>query len=152
MQQVQFTLAKDSRNQLSMQNWYSKLKFSSFLFVFGAIPFIILFENGCTNYTSGVRNPVIKAVKTSTETDGYVSNINFHSFQNSDSSWGFTVFVNSKPYLQYRKIPFLKTSSGFRSKNDAEKVATLFINTIEKGDLTPELNEKLLDSLGISLK
>lgn len=134
-----------------MQNWYSKRKFISSLFVFSAISFLLLFLNGCTNNTSSIRNSVTKDIKTTSETEGYVSYSKFRSFQNSDSTWGFTVFVNSKPYLQYRKIPLPKVSSGFKSRIDAEKVAKLFVRLIEKGDLTPDLNEKLLDSLGISL-
>jgi hypothetical protein len=141
-----------SRNQLSMQNWYSKRKFISSLFVSGAILLLILIVSTCTNNNSGSRSSVSRAVNTTMETDGNLSNIKFHSFQNSDSTWGFTLFVNSKPYLQYRKIPFPAASSGFKSKNDAEKVATLFVREIEKGDLSPELNKKLLDSLGILLE
>ena len=134
-----------------MQNCYPKMRFVSSLLVFSVISFLILFLTGCQNNTPEVRRSVNSPTKETLGSDGYASYIKFRSFQNSDSTWGFTIFVNSKPYLQHRKIPFTKASSGFKSKNDAEKVATVFVRTIEKGYLTPDLNEKLLDSLGISL-
>ncbi len=134
-----------------MQNWYSKRKFISSLFVFSTFLFVMLLVNGCTNNTNGGKKSV-QGTKATPEADGYTSYIKFRSFQNSDSTWGFTVFVNSKPYLQYRKIPFHEASTGFVSKIDAEKVATFFVREIEKGDLAPGLTKKLIDSLGVSLK
>jgi len=134
-----------------MQNWYFKIRCVSSLLVFCSITFLILFVTGCRNHTPETRKLISPVTKDASGSDGYVSYIKFRSFQNSDSTWGFTIFVNSKPYLQHRKIPFTKAASGFKSKNDAEKVATQFVRIIEKVDLTPDLNEKLLDSLGISL-
>ena len=134
-----------------MQNWDSKWKFINSLLVFCIIIFLVLFVTGCGNHTPEIRKLISPVTNEALGSDGYASSIKSRSFQNSDSTWGFTIFVNSKPYLQYRKIPFPKASSGFITKNDAEKVATLFVRTIEKGDLTPNLNKKLIDSLDILL-
>ena len=83
--------------------------------------------------------------------EDYPSHINFRSFQNADSSWGFTIFVNTKPYLHHKNIPFNKANSGFKTKNDAEKVARLFTKMMQRGELNPTLDKYSLDSLEISM-
>lgn len=85
------------------------------------------------------------------ESADYPAYIKFRTFQNPDSTWGFTVFVNSRPYLHNKKIPVDRAVSGFRSKTDAESVAELFAKMIRNGDPTPKLNQKAIDSLGILL-
>ena len=75
--------------------------------------------------------------------------VKFHSFQNPDSTWGFTIIVNSKPFRQYKNIPFKSSTSGFESRKDAEKVADIFSRMIRNGDLSPRLSKRILDSLGI---
>jgi hypothetical protein len=77
------------------------------------------------------------------------SYIKFRTFQNSDSSWGFTIFMNSRPYIHNKNVPVSGSNSGFRSKNDAEKVADLFSKMLRKGNLNPKINKNTLDSLGI---
>jgi hypothetical protein len=76
----------------------------------------------------------------------------FRSFQNPDSTWGYTILVNSKPYLNYTRIAFLKSGSGFSSKRDAELVAGVIVNKIRNGDIVPKLNKKTIDSLELILK
>jgi hypothetical protein len=97
------------------------------------------------NQTNGELNQIVGS-------EDYPSYFKFRSFRNSDSTWGFTLFLNSKPYLHYKKIPFPGAVSGFQSKNDAENVAGLFIRMIRTGVLTPKLDIKAVDSLGIIIK
>ena len=78
--------------------------------------------------------------------------VKFRSFQNSDSTWGYTIFVNSKPYIHYTRIPFLKTGSGFTRKKDAEIVAGMVVKMIQNGDMSPKLNKRITDSLESKLK
>jgi hypothetical protein len=77
------------------------------------------------------------------------SYIKFRTFQNSDSSWGFTIFMNSRPYIHNKNVPVSGSNSGFRSKNDAEKVADLLSKMLRQGNLNPKINKNTLDSLGI---
>lgn len=84
-----------------------------------------------------------------TESDTYPVYIKYRSFQNPDSTWGYTIFMNSKPYLHYSKIPF--KSKGFPSKKEAEIVAELLVKMIKNGDLNPKLNKKLIDSLELNM-
>ena len=69
------------------------------------------------------------------------------SFQNSDSTWGFTVFVNSRPYLHFKKIPYADSKWGFQSKEDAERIAAVFVKMLRNGDLSPTLTDSSIDSL-----
>jgi hypothetical protein len=85
----------------------------------------------------------------SDESPAYVK---FHSFQNPDSTWGFTIIVNSKPFRQYKMIPVNRSTSGFESQKDAELVANTFSKMIRNGNLSPRLNKRILDSLGITIK
>ena len=85
-------------------------------------------------------------------TEEYPVYARFSSFQNADSTWGYIIFVNNKPYLRVSKIPFRKSGSGYRSKADAEIVADLHVKMIKAGDLAPKLDKKIMDSLELKMK
>jgi hypothetical protein len=76
--------------------------------------------------------------------------VKFRSFQNPDSTWGYTVIVNSRPYLHYSRIPYKNT--GFSTKHEADFVAGILVKMIQKGDLSPKLNKKLIDSIQSEMK
>lgn len=86
-----------------------------------------------------------------TSSDGNPAYVRFSSFQNPDSTWGFTIFVDSRPFLLYKKIPVNRATKGFASKNDAESVARLFVMMVKAGDVNPTLTKKAIESLGISI-
>jgi hypothetical protein len=110
---------------------------------------LLIFSVGCTNRNPGSEVQVGNAINQISELVGQNAYIKFRSFQNSDSTWGFTIFVNSRPYLHYRRITLPGAGEGFLSKKDAEKVAGLFVKKIQDGITKPELNYKILDSLEI---
>ena len=87
--------------------------------------------------------------KTYEENRAYVK---FKSFQNPDSTWGFTIFVNSRPFLLYKKIPVSKAKHGFETRKDAETVAGIFVKMINNGNLKPSIDLKALDTLGIIIR
>jgi hypothetical protein len=108
---------------------------------------VMVFE-GCRN----TKGETIKENPDGNTEQQIVSDVNpayvrFSSFQNPDSTWGYTIFVNSRPYLRVTRTPFEKSGPGFRSKGDAEIVAGLIVKMIKNGDLTPTFDKKLLDSL-----
>ena len=78
--------------------------------------------------------------------------VRFSPFQNQDSTWGYTIFVNSRPYFRVSRTPFKKSGPGFRSREDAEIVAGLMVKMIKSGDLNPKFDKKLLDSLELNMK
>ena len=70
-------------------------------------------------------------------------------FRNSDSTWGFTIYVNGKIYIHQQAISVRGSTSGFRTEEDASKTSELFIRKI-KNHISPEtVSVKELDSLGI---
>jgi hypothetical protein len=112
--------------------------------------FYILSSSGCRQSSRNDREN-----KSETNSDlligpeGSNSNVKFRSFQSPDSTWGFTIFVNSKPFLHYKTIPADKSVSGFESQQEADEVASLFVKKIRKGDMTPALTKNEIDSLGL---
>ena len=85
-----------------------------------------------------------------TESDIYPSIVKYRTFQNPDSTWGYTIFVNSKPYLHYSRIPL--KNKGFPSREEAEMVAGVLVKMIQHGDPNPKLSKKIIDSLKIQMK
>jgi hypothetical protein len=134
-----------------MQKWYNKKVFFISLGSVGVFLILLLFikgRNPAFEKADGINQNIAMEKVLVEDTPSYVKYI---SFQNSDSTWGFTVFLNSRPYLHHKKIPFRKAESGFHSKKDADNVADVFVNKIRNGDLNPELNKKIIDSLNINL-
>lgn len=121
--------------------------------------FLILAINGAFFIASGCRDTVSargKGQLTSQPgniiyTEDNNTYINYRSFQNPDQTWGFTIFVNSMPFRHYNKIPYTRASAGFVTKDEADHVATLFVNLIGSGDQSPRLDRKSIDTLGITI-
>jgi hypothetical protein len=120
----------------------------------GIMILISLFvNNGCSNSSDLKRGKTIQSAHNQVSSpEESTSYLRYSSFQNPDSTWGFTIFVNSRPFLLYKKIPVNKAESGFNSKKDAESVAALFMKMVKNGDTSPKLTKKALDTLGIILK
>lgn len=132
----------------SVKTYYCKTS----LQFFGGL--IIMLEIISCGKKNSVENNVIsdKQISQQTvyeETRAYVK---YRSFQNSDSTWGFTIFVNSRPFLLYKKIPVDKAKFGFVSRKDAEKVAGIFVKMINNGNMKPSIDLKGLDTLGIIIR
>ena len=114
---------------------------------------ILLLLTGCRNIIGESDNkPINENMPQITAYDVIPAYVKFRSFQNPDSTWGYTIFVNSRPYLHYSRIPFTKTGSGFPSKEDAEIVAGLLVKMIQNGSLEPKLNKRIIDSLELKMK
>jgi hypothetical protein len=84
-----------------------------------------------------------------TESEFYPGFVKFRSFQNPDSTWGYTIIVNSRPYLHYSRIPY--KSKGFPSRREAEIVAGILVKMIRNGDSSPKLSKKIIDSLDLQM-
>jgi hypothetical protein len=135
-----------------MHNWFkNKVVFISLVSLVILSVFLLLANSSRNSYGNYSKNKLDGNINQLFGSEDYPSYINFRSFQNADSSWGFTIFINTKPYMHHKKIPFNKANSGFRSKKDADKVARLFTKMIQNGDLNPTLNKDALDSLEISM-
>lgn len=133
-----------------MHRRLSKNKFFILAFIILILSGQLFIYTGCRNRSGGqVVNKSENQINPVSETSEYPVFIKYSSFQNPDSTWGFTVLVNSRPYLHYKKIPFKGYDSGFHSKSEAEIVAGLFVKKMREGYSAPRLNKRTLDSLGI---
>lgn len=132
----------------SVKKYFYKISFP----VLMALLFMLVFTD-CRNEKS-IENNAGSGKSVSQQT-GYEENrayVKFKSFQNPDSTWGFTIFVNSRPFLLYKKIPVSKAKNGFESRKDAETVAGIFVKMINSGNLKPSIDLKALDTLGIVIR
>lgn len=135
-----------------MQNWFKNKVVLFSLVSLVILSVFFLFINLNRNFTgNNSKNKLEGNTNKLIISDDYPSNVNFRSFQNADSSWGFTIFVNTKPYIHQKKIPLNNANAGFGSKKDADNVARLFTKMIQNGDLNPTLNKNAIDSLKISM-
>jgi hypothetical protein len=102
---------------------------------------------GCHNEHSKIKDNEPK-INSAIESgfDIYPSTINYCCFQNADSTWGFTIFIDGRPVHYHRRIPVKDAVTGFKTKNDAEKVAGLFVERIKKGEKNPGIT---IDSLKV---
>lgn len=133
-----------------MQNKDKNGKFISFCsFVFFSVLFLLF---TCCKHGSGqVEKKPSGGNKTqTTNNDFYPAFVKYRSFQNPDSTWGYTVFVNSRPYLHYSRIPY--KSKGFPLRKEAEIVAGILAKMIRNGDPEPKLSKKIIDSLDLQMK
>jgi Domain of unknown function (DUF4907) len=112
----------------------------------------LLLLSGCRNKMGEINKTVQENMSQAALSEIDPALVTFRSFQNPDSTWGYTILVNSKPYLNYTRIPFLKSGSGFSSKRDAELVAGVIVKKIQNGEMTPKLDKKAIDSLELILK
>jgi len=117
------------------------------------IVFCFIIYSGC--HKANNMNGAAKVDKSGSQITVYEDKpvyVKFKSFQNLDSTWGFTIFVNSRPFLHYKKIPVERSSYGFESRKDAETVAGMFVKMIRNGNTTPSIDLKALDTLGITIR
>jgi Domain of unknown function (DUF4907) len=109
--------------------------------------YFLLFS-GCKNNPGEIEKKSIDGNMVQvTLTEVTPSFVKYRSFQNPDSSWGYTVFVNSKPYLHYSRIPLVKGGSGYPTREDADMVAGIIVRMIQNGNMSPKLNKRITDSL-----
>ncbi len=78
------------------------------------------------------------------------TNIRFITFKNSDNNgFGYDIEVDGRVYIHQPYIPAIPGNNGFKSKDDAEKVARLMEYKIKNNILPPTIEIKELDSLGV---
>ena len=56
-----------------------------------------------------------------------------------NQGWGYKVYVNSKLYITQDLIPCVSGNNPFKNSADAQKVANLVVQKIEKGILPPTI-------------
>lgn len=64
--------------------------------------------------------------------------------------WGYRISEKGKEIIDQQTIPGIPGNQGFRTSEDAQKVAELVIEKLEKGTFPPTISEEELQKLGIS--
>jgi hypothetical protein len=77
--------------------------------------------------------------------------ITYRIIPSEDNTYGYEIFVKKKLLIHQPDIPGMTGNKGFTQKSDAEKVAKLVIQKLQKGIMPPTIGRKELDSLKINL-
>ncbi len=64
--------------------------------------------------------------------------------------WGYSISEKGKRIIDQQTIPGVPGNQGFGTSEDAQKVAELVIEKLEKGAFPPTVSEEELQKLGIS--
>ena len=64
--------------------------------------------------------------------------------------WGYSISEKGKRIIDQQTIPGVPGNQGFLTSEDAQKVAELVIEKLEKGAFPPTVSEEELQKLGIS--
>jgi hypothetical protein len=64
--------------------------------------------------------------------------------------WGYRISEKGKQIIDQQTIPGVPGNQGFLTSEDAQKVAELVIEKLEKGSFPPTISEEELQKLGIS--
>lgn len=71
-------------------------------------------------------------------------------FQNPDHTFGYTILDKGKKYIHQPTIPGRAGTNGFKTKKDAQKVATFVMTKMDKGIFPPSVSEEELKTLHIA--
>ena len=75
-------------------------------------------------------------------------NLDYKTFR-LETGWGYDIYINDKRKLHQPHIPAINDLRGFRTEEEAEKVALLAIHKIKTASFPPVVTIQELDSLGI---
>lgn len=73
----------------------------------------------------------------------------FQIFQNTDLTWGYSVFVDGKKKINQPTIPGMSGNKGFTTKDAAQKVAEQVVEKLRKGETRPTLKKEELEKLNV---
>jgi hypothetical protein len=77
------------------------------------------------------------------------ANITFEFLESIDSTWGYKILIEGSPIIIQPNKPGLTGNAGFKSQEQAEKVAKLVISKIKKGFMPPTVTIEDLKELGV---
>jgi Domain of unknown function (DUF4907) len=65
------------------------------------------------------------------------------------NTYGYEILINGKAFIRQKNIPGLPGSTGFKRKEDAEKVAQLVLKKLTAGIMPPSVVKHELDSMRV---
>ena len=77
------------------------------------------------------------------------SDYSFKLITVQNKTWCYDIYKNKKLFIHQTSIPGLPGNAGFKSQSDAEKVARLVIEKLEKGEMPPTVTKDELNKLNV---
>lgn len=65
------------------------------------------------------------------------------------NTYGYEILINGKAFIRQKNIPGLPGSTGFKRKEDAEKVAQLVLKKMTVAIMPPSIDKHELDSMKV---
>lgn len=89
----------------------------------------------------------IKSQKTSSSKKS--SPYHYTTIYTDEIGWGYDILENSSVRIHQPHIPAVQGNQGFKSANDAAKVAEKIIEKLDKGIMPPTLSIAEMEELGV---
>ena len=67
----------------------------------------------------------------------------------AEKGWGYKIFVNDRLMINQDNIPAIEGKKGFKTREDAGKIAELMKSKMQKGIMPPTVTKEELDSLEV---
>lgn len=77
------------------------------------------------------------------------SKFGYNTIDSQNHTFGYEISADGNKIISQPNIPGLPGNDGFRTKNDAQKVARLAITKIQKGDFPPTISYEELKKLNV---
>lgn len=97
-----------------------------------------------------------KQPKVTNELDSYQQNspykdasITFEFIEAESNTWGYKILIEGSPVIIQPNKPGLPGNEGFKTQEQAEKVAKLVISKIRNGEMPPTVTIEELKGLGV---
>lgn len=94
-------------------------------------------------------SPVKSKNKVATESPVNDSRYSVFTFVQPEG-WGYNISENGKQFINQQTIPGVPGNQGFKTSEEALKVAELVRSKLERGTFPPTISEEELQKLGIS--
>ena len=77
------------------------------------------------------------------------SNLTYNIIDAPDNTFGYDVFVDGKLMIHQTSIPAMPGNDGFKTKEDATKVAEMVMYKIRKGEMPPTVTPEEMKKLEV---
>ena len=74
-------------------------------------------------------------------------NITYKIISSTDKTYGYDILLDGKTYIHQENIPSMSGTTGFKTKEQAQKCALLVIAKIKKKIMPPSITRQELDSI-----
>lgn len=77
------------------------------------------------------------------------TNLTYKIIDAPNNTFGYDVFADGRLMIHQTSIPAMPGNEGFKTKEDAEKVAQLVVEKIKRGEMPPTISEEEMKKLNV---